>query len=248
METTASLADDIYQAQVLGPDRQGPRRALSLLLSAGCFGLLGGLALVLGSRTASTPAPRIAGTLSFDLDEEAPLPPPPPPAGPLLAASPAPATGPTAQPAEVPDTPAERPAATPSAAPASTPGPAVGAFGGAAGGVAGGQPGGVAGGQVGGDPTGVLPPRFDAAYLRNPEPDYPALSRRLHEEGRVVLRVLVSAEGLPQQLELRTSSGHLRLDQAALDAVRRWRFAPARRGAESLAAWVLVPLTFSLDA
>ncbi|MBI3131582.1 MAG: energy transducer TonB [Acidobacteria bacterium] len=95
---------------------------------------------------------------------------------------------------------------------------------------------------------GIVSPRFDAAYLQNPEPDYPSISKRLGEEGRVVLRVHVNEAGLADQLEIRQSSGHLRLDQAALGTVRRWRFIPARRGSETLAAWVLVPLSFSLDA
>jgi protein TonB len=94
----------------------------------------------------------------------------------------------------------------------------------------------------------VVPPRFDAAYLQNPEPGYPLLSKRLGEEGKVILRVLVNPEGLAEQVEVRQSSGHPRLDQAALGTVRRWRFTPARRGAERLAAWVLVPLSFQLDA
>jgi protein TonB len=110
--------------------------------------------------------------------------------------------------------------------------------------VAGGQVGGTIGGQLG----GVLSPRFDAAYLQNPEPDYPSLSKRLGEEGRVILRVHVTAEGLADQLEIRESSGHPRLDQAALGTVRRWRFIPARRGNDRLAGWVLVPLSFQLDA
>jgi protein TonB len=93
----------------------------------------------------------------------------------------------------------------------------------------------------------VIAPSFDAAYLHNPEPSYPALSKRFGEEGRVILRVLVSPEGQAEQVELRQSSGHLRLDQAALGTVKRWRFAPARRGSERLAAWVLVPLTFQLE-
>jgi protein TonB len=64
----------------------------------------------------------------------------------------------------------------------------------------------------------------------------------------VILRVLVSEAGLPQAVEVRDSSHHPRLDQAALEAVRRWRFLPARKGPEPFAAWVLVPLTFSLEA
>jgi periplasmic protein TonB len=94
----------------------------------------------------------------------------------------------------------------------------------------------------------VVPPRFDAAYLRNPEPRSPPLSKQLGEEGRVVLRVLVNAEGQVEQAEVRQSSGHPRLDQAALGVIHRWRFMPARHGPERLAAWVLVPISFQLDA
>ncbi len=93
----------------------------------------------------------------------------------------------------------------------------------------------------------LVAPRFDAAYLSNPPPAYPPLSRRLGEEGKVVLRVFVEPDGQPAQVELRTSSGHARLDEAALGAVRRWRFVPARRGEAAVAAWVLVPLNFTLN-
>jgi protein TonB len=86
------------------------------------------------------------------------------------------------------------------------------------------------------------------AYLNNPPPAYPPLSRRLKEQGRVLLRVLVSTAGNAQDVELRTSSGSERLDRAAIEAVRRWRFSPARRGAETIAAWALVPIVFQLDA
>lgn len=95
-------------------------------------------------------------------------------------------------------------------------------------------------------PAPVTAPRFDADYLDNPAPAYPGLSRRLREEGRVVLRVLVEAGGLPARLEVRSSSGYERLDRAALDAVGRWKFVPARQGPEAVAAWVLVPIAFSL--
>jgi len=93
----------------------------------------------------------------------------------------------------------------------------------------------------------LVAPRFDAAYLSNPPPAYPPLSRRLGEEGKVVLRVFVEPDGQPSQVEMRTSSGHARLDEAALGAVRRWRFVPARRGESPVAAWVLVPLNFTLN-
>lgn len=96
-------------------------------------------------------------------------------------------------------------------------------------------------------PAAVTAARFDAAYLNNPRPAYPMLSRRLREEGQVMLRVLVSADGQPARVELRTSSGSDRLDRAAQEAVARWRFVPARRGDVAVEAWVLVPIVFKLQ-
>ena len=93
----------------------------------------------------------------------------------------------------------------------------------------------------------LVSPRFDAAYLQNPPPVYPALARRLGEQGRVFLRVLVAVDGLAHQVELKTSSGSPRLDHAALDTVKRWRFLPARQGDHAVAAWVVVPISFSLE-
>lgn len=89
-------------------------------------------------------------------------------------------------------------------------------------------------------------PRFDADYLDNPKPVYPAISRRLAEQGRVVLRVRVEADGRAADVQLHTSSGSPRLDQSALDTVRRWKFVPARLGQTPTAAWVLVPIAFTL--
>lgn len=89
---------------------------------------------------------------------------------------------------------------------------------------------------------------FNAAYLNNPEPVYPLASRRQGESGKVVLLVQVSPQGTVERLEVRQSCGYARLDQAALDAVRRWRFVPARLGERAIAASVLVPLTFSLNS
>lgn len=91
------------------------------------------------------------------------------------------------------------------------------------------------------------PPDFRAAYLRNPPPTYPASARRKGEEGTVTLRVLVSAEGRPERIELERSSGSSALDLVALQSVRQWRFAPARRGGTPHEAWVLVPIVFRLE-
>lgn len=96
-------------------------------------------------------------------------------------------------------------------------------------------------------PLPVSSVRFDADYLQNPKPVYPPMSRRLGEEGKVVLRVRVSAQGTPLSVEIRQSSGHTRLDEAARAAVERWRFVPAKQGGEAVEASVLVPLTFTLD-
>jgi periplasmic protein TonB len=93
----------------------------------------------------------------------------------------------------------------------------------------------------------VVPPRFDAAYLNNPAPPYPAAARRRGEGGRVQLRVLVTAAGRASRVEVSSSSGSALLDEAAKDAVERWRFQPARRGDEVIDAWVIVPIVFSLE-
>jgi periplasmic protein TonB len=96
--------------------------------------------------------------------------------------------------------------------------------------------------------TTVQPPRADLAYLRNPPPPYPALSRRLREEGRVLLRVHVDEAGGVMEVSVATSSGSARLDDAAREAVRRWRFEPARSGERPIEGWALVPVAFELRA
>jgi protein TonB len=93
----------------------------------------------------------------------------------------------------------------------------------------------------------VTPPIFTADYLENPPPAYPSMSRRLGEQGRVILRVLVNAGGSADEIQIRDSSGHARLDRAARDTVRRWRFVPAKRGDVPVSAWVLIPISFRLE-
>lgn len=96
-------------------------------------------------------------------------------------------------------------------------------------------------------PPPLTEPVFNADYLDNPAPYYPQLARRAGEQGRVVLRVLVNARGEADEVEIRTSSGHARLDRSARDTVRRWRFVPAKRGEEPVSAWVLIPISFKLE-
>jgi protein TonB len=86
-----------------------------------------------------------------------------------------------------------------------------------------------------------------ANYLRNPKPLYPAISRRLKEQGTVLLRVFVTAAGQPTQVTLKTSSGFERLDNTAKLAVTGWKFVPATREDKPVDAWVIVPIKFSLS-
>lgn len=88
--------------------------------------------------------------------------------------------------------------------------------------------------------------RVDTDYLDNPKPAYPLMSRRLGEQGTVLLRVTVGEQGEVRAVALEESCGHARLDEAALRAVRQWRFLPAQRAGVAVTSSVLVPVTFSL--
>ena len=91
------------------------------------------------------------------------------------------------------------------------------------------------------------PPRGDLAYLNNPAPSYPLFAKRAREQGVVMLRVRVDAGGNVEGIEVHKSSGSQRLDEAALAAVKRWRFAPARLGERTIAGVALVPIHFQLE-
>src|SRR5262245_7063041 len=93
----------------------------------------------------------------------------------------------------------------------------------------------------------VAPASVNAAYLHNPLPGYPAAARRAGEQGTVMLRVLVSRDGTAARVEIDRSSGSPHLDAAARETVKAWRFAPARRGAEAIESWVVVPVVFRLE-
>jgi len=87
---------------------------------------------------------------------------------------------------------------------------------------------------------------FDVAYLVKPQPAYPAMARRLGIEGLVMVRVHVSATGVPEQVSVAQTSGTNALDEEALRAVRESRFEPARRGDVAYAHVVEVPIRFRL--
>ncbi len=96
-------------------------------------------------------------------------------------------------------------------------------------------------------PPVETPPSASAGYLKNPAPEYPSLAQRRGWEGTVLLRVHVLANGKPSDIQIQQSSGRDALDNAAISAVKRWSFVPAKRGDQSIAGWVSVPLEFRLN-
>lgn len=86
-----------------------------------------------------------------------------------------------------------------------------------------------------------------ADYLRNPPPVYPRAALRKRMQGTVMIEVRVGKDGLPLHVRLQRTCGHGLLDEAALEAVRKWRFVPARRGQEVIEASVVVPVEFRIN-
>jgi protein TonB len=93
----------------------------------------------------------------------------------------------------------------------------------------------------------LLPPRPISGLASNAKPAYPVAARSRHQQGRVVLRVEVSADGLPLRVTVASSSNHPALDEAALAAVKRWRFSPATRGGVPVAGTAEIPVEFRLE-
>ena len=83
-------------------------------------------------------------------------------------------------------------------------------------------------------------------YRSNPAPTYPDSARRKRQEGVVWLMVEVGEHGETRAVAVQQSSGHTALDEAAVVAVRGWKFAPARQGERPVAARVEVPVRFRL--
>jgi TonB family protein len=89
-------------------------------------------------------------------------------------------------------------------------------------------------------------PVFDAAYLNNPAPSYPSSAKRRGIQGKVLINVVVKTDGTASSVVIAHSSGSDVLDEAALDAVKQWRFVPAKRRGESVQANVVVPVEFKI--
>jgi TonB family protein len=90
--------------------------------------------------------------------------------------------------------------------------------------------------------------KFDAAPSKqvSPKPEYPAAARAAGHEGRVVLKVKVSAIGRVTRASVHRSSGHRSLDESALRTVMKWRFDPATRDGQPVTCEVAVPFCFDI--
>ncbi|MGV3493393.1 MAG: energy transducer TonB [Ramlibacter sp.] len=164
------------------------------------------------------PKPRVAPAPKPVVRKPVPLAPPAPaPAPQPVTAQPEPMAPP---PVAAPVAAAPVPATAPPTAPAPAPAPA---------------------------PAAVKLPSTDADYLNNPLPAYPAMSRRLREEGTSVIRVLIGTDGRARDARIARSSGFERLDQAALDTARGWRYVPGTRGGVPEAMWFEVPIRWQLN-
>ena len=90
-----------------------------------------------------------------------------------------------------------------------------------------------------------IPASYSAS---NQKPIYPNMSKRLGEQGTVVLRVLVKADGSAGEVEVKSTSNYPRLDQAAIDALKTWRFNPAKIDGKATDEWYQVPIPFKLQS
>ena len=96
-------------------------------------------------------------------------------------------------------------------------------------------------------PPKVELPSSDADYLQNPKPAYPPISKRLGEQGKVLVRVLIGMDGNAQKAEIKQTSGAERLDQSAMATVLRWRYTPGKRAGVAEPMWFNVPVNFILE-
>lgn len=96
-------------------------------------------------------------------------------------------------------------------------------------------------------PPKVELPSSSAEYLQNPTPVYPTLSKRMGEQGRVMVRVLIATDGRPVNAEVLRSSGYERLDRAALEYVMKCRYTPGKVGGVPREMWHEAPVNYVLQ-
>ncbi len=180
------------------------------------------------------PVVLISATVEPPKLQSAPMPPPAPEPQKPLARQPQPAVPPAPAPLAVPDAPPAPNAPTGVLAPPAPLPPVAAPV------------------AVAAPPAPPAPPRIelpisDAAYLNNPKPAYPRLSYQMGEEGRVMLNVLIGADGTPLKVEIYQSSGYPRLDNAGMETVMRWRYVPGKRGGVPETMWFKVPVKFVME-
>lgn len=90
-------------------------------------------------------------------------------------------------------------------------------------------------------------PKVDASFKGNPLPTYPTMSRRLGEQGTVVLMIRITPSGAASEVQVLQSSGYNRLDRSAIDAIEQWKFIPASQDGQAVAAWYEWRWTFQLN-
>jgi protein TonB len=96
-------------------------------------------------------------------------------------------------------------------------------------------------------PAPVIQASEGANYAKNPRPAYPGRAKREGWQGTTLLRVQVQANGRPGAVKVQRSSGRDVLDEAALDAVKKWTFVPATQGGNPVGGYVTVPIVFRLQ-
>lgn len=96
-------------------------------------------------------------------------------------------------------------------------------------------------------PPQIQLPSTAATGLHNQAPVYPKLSRKRKEQGTVLLWLLVSSQGVVTEIKIKQSCGFERLDQAAMQAVKKWQFSPAKKDGKAIDYWYEMPMTFSLN-
>lgn len=105
-------------------------------------------------------------------------------------------------------------------------------------------------------PAPVAPPAAPAAprtissgveYIRPPSPEYPAAAKRMGEQGKVVMRVLINEKGRAERVEIQKSSGSARLDEAAKQALMQALFKPYMEDGKALPVYAIVPINFQLS-
>ena len=227
------------------PDPLGPAAKRVLLAGMVAAHLLGGWALLQVPalrKAAGEFAPIMVELIAPTPEAPRPLPPPPPPPkvvparmpppAPLIAAAPPPVPQPAppfSAPPPSPEPPALAAPTTPPASPASPlslapplpPAPAPAA------------------------PRQVLLTETD--WIRVPQLDYPLASKRLREQGVVLVRALIDLRGLPRQVQLQKSSGFARLDQEALAKALTARVKPRTDNGLPFEFWIVMPLAFELE-